>query len=243
MMAKKLHKLERSSASHAILDAVSRQRKAAKIEAVLSRFIDISSATILDIGSGSGHIPYELAKKAKHVESIDRVDERREKRGYGFQLANDETIPHKDAIFDIVITNHVIEHTPNQRRHLDEALRVLKPGGYIYLATPNKYWLTDPHYKLAFVAWLPRPVSSWYVALTRRMRWDIYPVSVFWVKKHTRACRLTNALPLLLTTPAAKKLDTWRFATRLAKFVPRRLLNATEYLSPTLIYIIQKPEN
>ncbi|MBN2679705.1 class I SAM-dependent methyltransferase [Acidithiobacillus montserratensis] len=41
------------------------------------------------------------------------------------------------AYFDIVTLSHVIEHVHDPLAALKEAFRVLKPGGHIWLATPN----------------------------------------------------------------------------------------------------------
>jgi SAM-dependent methyltransferase len=41
------------------------------------------------------------------------------------------------AAFDIVTAWHVIEHVPDPRRFLEEIYRILLPGGWLVLATPN----------------------------------------------------------------------------------------------------------
>lgn len=41
-----------------------------------------------------------------------------------------------DNSFDIVLSNHVMEHIEDENRFLSELLRVLKPGGVIYLTFP-----------------------------------------------------------------------------------------------------------
>lgn len=234
--------MERSSSSHAILETGSRKRKAAKIKAILDEKLDFSKASVLDIGTGSGDIASQLAKYAKKVTSVDIVDERKIKTGYNFKLAKDEKLPFKDNTFDVVITNHVVEHTPDQKKHLTEVLRVLKPGGYVYLATPNKYWLTDPHYKLPFISWLPRRASEAYLKAIQNNKWDIYPLSSHGVKKYFQGHTVSNALPLLLTTKAAKKLDTWKFAVKAARFTPGFVLEVTQYVTPTLIFLIKKTD-
>lgn len=234
------HTMERSSSSHAILETASRQRKAAKIHALLDEVTDFSNAGVLDIGTGSGHIAHELSKRAKKVTSVDLVDERKEKKGYEFKLAKSETLPFKDNMFDVVITNHTVEHTPDQNKHLSEVLRVVKPGGHVYLATPNKLWITDPHYKLPFISWLPRKAGNWYLQTVQKAEWDVYPLSAFGIKKHFKHHEVTNALPMLVTGDASKKLDTWKSATTIAKYMPKFVLNLTQYMSPTLIFLVRK---
>ncbi len=49
----------------------------------------------------------------------------------------DTKLPYGDAAFDLVVSMDVIEHVPDATRWAAEALRVLKPGGLLYLTTPN----------------------------------------------------------------------------------------------------------
>jgi SAM-dependent methyltransferase len=236
------HKMERSGASHAILDTASRKRKAQKIVAILDQDRPIKGSKLLDIGTGSGHIAHEFSKHVKTVDSVDIVDERKEKKGYKFKVVKNEKLPFKDAQFDVVVSNHVVEHTPSQDTHLSEIYRVLKPGGVVYLATPNKYWLTDPHYKLPFISWLPRKASEKYLDVVQKKQWDIYPLSHRGIKKHFPDARVKNALPTLIKTNASSTLDTMNSITKVARVLPAPVLETTRYFSPTLIYVIEKPK-
>jgi ubiquinone/menaquinone biosynthesis C-methylase UbiE len=47
-------------------------------------------------------------------------------------------LPFADDSFDVVLSNHVIEHVEDQGEHLKELRRVLREDGICYLATPNK---------------------------------------------------------------------------------------------------------
>jgi len=236
------HKMERSDSSHAILEANSRVRKARKIHSILGQVKDLSEVELLDIGTGSGDKAHELSKRVKSVTSVDLVDERKNKKGYRFQQVKDETLPFESELFDVVVTNHVVEHTPNQGKHIAEVRRVLKPGGFIYLATPNKFWLNDPHYKLPLISWMPRSVSERYLYLVQKAEWDIYPVSHFGIKKLLPHDDVTNALPLLLKTSAHETLDTMGNITRFLRLLPKQTLELTRYFSPTLIYLVKKSE-
>jgi SAM-dependent methyltransferase len=48
-----------------------------------------------------------------------------------------------DTEFDYALASHVIEHTPNMIGWLDDVLSVLKPGGLMCLAVPDKRYTFD----------------------------------------------------------------------------------------------------
>ena len=59
----------------------------------------------------------------------------------------------EDNTFDVILTNHVLEHVPDDRKAMRELHRVLKPGGFAILQSPlNKKFektyedpsITDP---------------------------------------------------------------------------------------------------
>jgi ubiquinone/menaquinone biosynthesis C-methylase UbiE len=55
------------------------------------------------------------------VHSVDIADDRLEREGFEFHLVEGAQLPFEDSFFDIVLSNHVIEHVgdlPEQRTHL-----------------------------------------------------------------------------------------------------------------------------
>lgn len=233
---------EKSKISHAVLVKRSRQNKALRIIKLLSRNMDLSKATVLDIGTGSGDIAHKFAKVCKEVVSVDLYDERVEKKGYIFKPVHDESLPFKGDTFDVVISNHVIEHVPNQELHLSEALRVLKTGGRLYLATPNKIWLTDPHYKLPFISWLPRGISDKYLKTFKGkiLRWDIYPITHWGIKKELVNVEVINAVPAIIKMNNLDEKKVPRVVGSILRYFPERLLAPLQYISPTLVYVVIK---
>ena len=170
-------------APHAILDASSRSHKAQKIAAILARRLQLRGKRILDIGAGSGHIAVYFAALVGPEGEVVAVDRNTplQTDGITFVRVNGETLPFSASDFDIVITNHVIEHVgprDAQLRHLQEIARVLKPGGLVYLAVPNRWQVMEHHFGLPLLSWLPLPLASLYVRLTRRgSHYDCTPLS------------------------------------------------------------------
>ena len=170
-------------APHAILDAASRTRKAQKIAAILGKRVDLTGRRVLDIGAGSGHIAGHFVTAVGPIGEVVAINRHNQLQvdGLNFLTVNDETLPFADSSFDIVLTNHVIEHVGQRRaqlRHLQEIARVLKPSGLVYLAVPNRWQLMEHHFKLPLLSWLPLPLASLYVRLTGRGRhYDCTPLS------------------------------------------------------------------
>lgn len=56
-------------------------------------------------------------------------------------------IPFRENMFDVVLCSHVLEHVPQDMLAMQELFRILKPGGWAFLAVPinlNAKTLEDP---------------------------------------------------------------------------------------------------
>lgn len=101
--------------------------------------------TVLDVGCGDGFFLANVAGilgKRSDLHGVDysRYELRRAKKlPYTFKWANiEETgLPYKDRTFDLVYAAELLEHLVNPDFFLQECRRVLKPGGYLIISTPN----------------------------------------------------------------------------------------------------------
>ncbi|HEY0504967.1 MAG TPA: methyltransferase domain-containing protein [Lysobacter sp.] len=162
--------LERQA--HAHLDLASREHKARKIEQLLDLRPSGKTLRVLEVGTGSGGIAHYFATRSAvkcDVMAVDVLDNRVVRDGYEYRQVDGVELPFDAASFDVVISNHVVEHVgaaEAQRCHVAELHRVLRPDGVAYLAVPNRWMLVEPHYRLAFLSWLP---DAW---RTPYLRWS-----------------------------------------------------------------------
>lgn len=182
---------ERARQPHAALERDSRVPKARKIINLLGAERFGRARSLLEIGCGAGVITSILAQEGGghlDVHAVDVVDTRVETEGYRFCQVSGTRLPYADGQFDIVISNHVIEHvgdSSDQQEHLREIHRVLADGGVAYLAVPNRWRFVEPHFHLPLLSWLPRPWCDHYVRLAARgAHYDCNPPS------HSRALSL-----------------------------------------------------
>ncbi len=130
-----------------------------------------SKPLILDVGGRKSHITIGVPGKVK-ISDIPRLSEVQESLSLGINTeiidqikkrrSNIETIIYDDMThsnlpdnsFDICSAVEVLEHVEEDQKFANEVYRVLKPGGYFYMTTPNGDWKPTPtnvdhkrHYK------------------------------------------------------------------------------------------------
>jgi len=109
----------------------------------------VSGLQILEVACGRGGFVRELARAGASVVGCDfsfsavRVSKSK-LGGNGLKKISDwlvqgdaQRLPFADATFDIVISCETIEHVPNAQSALNEMHRVARPGGRLFLTTPN----------------------------------------------------------------------------------------------------------
>lgn len=102
---------------------------------------------VLDLGSGSGMDVFVAALKvgnSGHVSGVDMTDEQLEKserlkkenniENVSFHKSYIEKLPFADSVFDVVISNGVINLSADKQKVFTEVARVLKPKGRMVIA-------------------------------------------------------------------------------------------------------------
>lgn len=110
------------------------------------RAAQISSGRILSLGCGNGADVMEMRSAGYDALGIDLYPPIPEARPW-FKLAPAWELPFPAQSFDAVVCLEVIEHIPHEKRSdtATEMKRIIRPGGAIILATPNRFFPVDEH--------------------------------------------------------------------------------------------------
>ena len=118
-----------------------RQKKIFRESALAHKMLD--GLRGLEIG-GSAHNPFGLKTlDVDYTDDYTTVFKKQEIELAGECMkvdivASGDDLPFKDNTVDFVISSHVIEHFYDPVKAIEEWLRVVKPGGYIFIIAPHR---------------------------------------------------------------------------------------------------------
>jgi SAM-dependent methyltransferase len=155
------------------------------------------------------------------------------------------TIPWQENSFDVVVSNFVMEHVgpqTAQQMHIREIARVLKPGGFCYLAVPNSWCVREAHTFLWFVTWMPEAWQEPYVCWrTKRKRFGTWTPSRRSVRRMCRHVGLNLRATTIDTMRDYAALEPVGRLTRWICRSPTLLLRSLMGMVPSMTFILEKP--
>jgi SAM-dependent methyltransferase len=105
---------------------------------------------VLDAACGEGYGSAHLAHTAKSVigidvseQAINHANERYQADNLEFKCADVCNLPFENNEFECIVSFETLEHLENQSGLLNEFRRVLDPGGFLLISSPDKAVYTD----------------------------------------------------------------------------------------------------
>lgn len=105
----------------------------------------------IEIGA-SAHNPFGLKDclNVDYTDDMETVFKKAEVVNCGHAakvdvVAPGDLLPFEDETYDYVIASHVLEHFFDPAKTLKEWLRVVKPGGYVFVILPHAWRVPDEH--------------------------------------------------------------------------------------------------
>lgn len=126
-------------------------RNLARRFALMQRFIDLEGRRVLDMGCGNGRYVLGFLERGADAWGVDfseaAVREYRHaaSRPERVTRGDIERLDFEDNRFDLVLLNEVLEHVPNDRAAVAEAWRVLRPGAWLMVFSPNRLHPFETH--------------------------------------------------------------------------------------------------
>lgn len=144
----------------------------------------LDGSQILVTGAGQGSLEYKLIARGVPAENIRAVDCAPEQ----YKLDSVEvsycdlngSVPFEPETFHIVFATEVIEHLNDPHNLIDEAWRVLAPGGMLFLTTPNVHSLMQ---KIRF---LFSDKLAYFHECDYQGSGHIHPIFDWWLERMTR---------------------------------------------------------
>lgn len=111
---------------------------------------DLPFETVLEVGGGTSGLTAMVFPQAKVINLDFNPDYAKarcnQQERVHFVCGDATNLPFEDRSFDAVTMFDLLEHIPDDKKAVTEAFRVLKPGGFLLLSTPNENW-RFPYYK------------------------------------------------------------------------------------------------
>lgn len=225
-------------------DNIGRNKKAKKIQTIISKAykssIDFEKTKLLDVGTGNGEIASYLGQYCDVI-SIDICDQRQISSSYRFEKVTGELIPLQDKSIDIIISNHVIEHVRDAEQHLSEMNRVLKDNGIIYLASPNRLWPFEVHYKIYFLHYLPYAWFHFILKIFKKYREDVKLLSWWQIKKMVKNKFIIKEYSSQITKNLVDyEMNLSPSILKIINVVPLWLIQKFMFINPTIVVLLRK---
>ncbi len=126
---------------------------------------------VLDVGCGAGAQAKFWLESRHHYSGVDINQPliklaceraRRESLAVSFQVGTATSLPFTDASMDVCLLPELLEHVQDWGGCVNEAVRVLRPGGLLYISTSSHLCPVQDEFDLPLYGWYPAPLKRYF---------------------------------------------------------------------------------
>lgn len=129
---------------------------------------------VVDLGAGEGVLSQLLARRARSVVCVDNAPkmvsfgtELAKKHGIDnlrYVLGDIESVPLPEASVDLALLSQALHHAIHPRRALQEAVRILRPGGLLLVLDLREHSFSEAHERYAdrWLGFADNTIYSWF---------------------------------------------------------------------------------
>jgi 2-polyprenyl-6-hydroxyphenyl methylase/3-demethylubiquinone-9 3-methyltransferase len=137
---------------------------------------------VADVGCGAGTGTQMWAKRGHRTHGVDinadfvelaKVRAREAGLDIRFELGSATELPWSDKSMDVCVVPELLEHVADWEACLNEAARVLRSPGVLYLSTSNKLCPVQQEFDLPLYSWYPRILKHHFERLAVTTRPDL----------------------------------------------------------------------
>jgi 2-polyprenyl-3-methyl-5-hydroxy-6-metoxy-1,4-benzoquinol methylase len=152
--------LDESRVRTSIARRLARERGAG-LARILDDLVGLAGTRMLDVGSGWGELLLECIERGAvgfgvELDAEEVAISELLLKSHGVEplivQGRGESLPWPDESFDLVTCQQVLEHVDDIDRVVSDMIRVARPGGALFVSTPNYLFPYEGHYMLK---WFP----------------------------------------------------------------------------------------
>jgi 2-polyprenyl-6-hydroxyphenyl methylase/3-demethylubiquinone-9 3-methyltransferase len=134
---------------------------------------------VADVGCGAGTSSMLWAEAGHQVIGIDvnepliQLAKQRARKNHvnvAYRVSSATDLPLEDTSVDVCAAAELLEHVENWESCIAEFIRVLKPGGLLWMSTTNALCPIQHEFNLPLFSWYPKPLKAHYIHLAQSSR-------------------------------------------------------------------------
>lgn len=198
----------------------------------------LAGLKILDLPSGAGLLSKHLAELGADatpmdIELVEPFHADRSKLVLGDANLK---LPFPDGHFDAVVTIEGIEHLENPSFFLRECARVTRPGGWVFLSTPNVDSFRSR--KSVFLHGFHKFFGPW--GDTHKNSWHLLPIDMIFFRGAAQKAGL-DIVEVTVNDTGSKNLFKELVRPLMVKKLPQYLRDPALFYGEVVIYAMRKP--